>query len=310
MTRYVAVLETRNYIVGEANASSGLYRYAPDGTWTHLGWKNVRCFGLGLPAASPEALFLACGNGVLRSQDGGKTWRVTTDWRIAEVLCVALDPHQSDHLFAATAHGVWASTDAGETWQARHDGLIFPNDTFTSCIQVHRARCDNVWIGTESGLFVARSGEPWQPLGPRVPVRALCQHPQKPSGWVIGTEDHGVWLTDDDGATWRQAKGALANATIYALAFQPRNQKLVVAAGYRTGLWISEDAGLTWRSQPLDLPAHAVHALAFDPEDVDCLWIGTVGEGVYTTHTLGETCTDAGLPEATIYGFGFSREEA
>lgn len=305
MTRYVVVLETRNYIVGEANAPSGLYRSVDGGPWTHLGWTNVRCFGLGLSARSNETLFLACGNGVLRSQDQGNTWRVMTDWRITEVLAV-VSAYQTNHVCAATAHGVWESTDGGDTWEPRQAGLTVPNDTFTTSIQMHRVLRNTLWIGTESGLFVATDGKPWKPMGPRVPIRALEQHPQEPACWAMGTEDHGVWVTGDNGATWQQVDGVPAKATIYALAFDPTNAKRVVAAGYRTGLWISEDSGLTWGHQVLDLPAHAIHALAFDSEDSTCLWIGTVGAGVYTTHSLGQTCTHAGLPEATIYGFEFT----
>ena len=107
-TLFAAVLETRNYIVGEANAASGLYRRSERG-WSHTGWQNLRCAAVAVEEAEPETLFLASGNGVLRSRDGGTTWRVTTDWRVAEVLDVALDPFAPGSLYAASAYGVWHS---------------------------------------------------------------------------------------------------------------------------------------------------------------------------------------------------------
>ena len=110
-----AILETRNYVVGEANAPSGLYRRTHVG-WTHLGWRNLRCAAVAVNAATPGTVFLASGNGVLRSHDRGATWRVTTDWRVAEVLDVALDPFTSGSVYAASAYGVWHSFNEGETW--------------------------------------------------------------------------------------------------------------------------------------------------------------------------------------------------
>src|SRR5690606_35842277 len=99
------------------NAASGFYRRDAAGAWVHSGWQNVRCAGLALDPRDRRTVFLACGNGVLRSRDGGASWRVTTDWRVTEVLDVALDPFAPGSVYAATAYGPWHSADDGETWQ-------------------------------------------------------------------------------------------------------------------------------------------------------------------------------------------------
>jgi hypothetical protein len=300
---FVSVLETRNYIVGAANAPSGLYRYDAAGGWIHLGWRNVRCFGLAL--RSPEVLFLACGNGVFRSRDAGATWRVTTGWEITEVLDVALDPWNEGGLYAATVHGVWYSPDEGEHWEARNEGLARPSERFTTTVAADPERPGRWLIGTEDGLF-GLDGAAWRGLGPRAPIRALHRVEGRPGCWVAGTEDRGLLLSTDGAATWRFAGGDPAMATVYALAAAPHDPALMAAAGYRTGLFVTRDGGRRWAWQPLDLPAHALHALAFDPHVPGRLWLGTVGAGVYHTDDLGRTCAAAGLPETTIYDFAFA----
>jgi hypothetical protein len=115
---FAVVLEAGGFTVGSDNQLSGLFAY--DGqTWMHRGWPNIRAFGLALHADNNQMLYLAAGNGVLRSSDGGNSWRVLTDWRITEVLDVVIDPLNANHLIAATAHGR-RGTALASGWSGRH----------------------------------------------------------------------------------------------------------------------------------------------------------------------------------------------
>ncbi len=294
------VLETRNYVVGSANAASGLYRYT-DAGWAHEGWRNARAAAV---ARDASAVFVASGNGVLRSRDGGATWRVTTDWRICEVLDVALDPFAPGRVVAATAYGLWHSPDGGETWEALPAAGSHPNATFTPALVLDARRSGRIVIGTEDGLFESGdSGQTWQAVGPRVAIRAIAQSGAAPGLWLAGTDGHGVLRSTDDAATWTaHAGGSIA----YAVAIDPTDPRRMAAAGIGAGLLRSTDGGHHWQPQPLDVPASALHALAFDPHHAGRLWLGTVGEGVFVTDDLGATCRDAGLPEATVYALSFA----
>src|SRR5690606_10060682 len=157
-TLCAAVLETRNYIVGAANAASGFYQRDADGAWTHAGWQNARCSGLGLDPRDRNTVFLACGNGVFRSRDGGASWRVTTGWRVTEVLDVALDPFTAGSVYAATAYGPWHSADGGETWQPLSAPGAHPNTTFSPVLIPDTGRPGWLLIGTEDGLFASVDG--------------------------------------------------------------------------------------------------------------------------------------------------------
>ncbi len=302
-TLFAAVLETRNYIVGEDNAPSGLYRRDGSG-WTHLGWRNLRCAAVTVSESAPETVFLASGNGVLRSRDGGATWRVTTGWRVAEVLDVAFDPFTPRAVVAASAYGLWHSPDEGDTWTALPAAAPYPNATFAPTLSLDHDRPRRVLIGTGDGLFESDDGgQTWRPVGPRVAVRTLEQSAAHSELWLAGTDDHGLLLSTDSGATWSVNE---EGTTIYAIALDPTEPQRMAAAGYETGVLLSTDGGAHWRKQSLDIPARALHALAFDPDGSGRLWLGTVGEGVFVTDDLGQTCEDAGLPETTVYDFVFA----
>ena len=295
-----AVLEARGYVVGAANAPSGLYRRV-DG-WEHLGWRNLRATSIAV--AEGGTLFLGAGNGVLRTVDGGATWRVTTDWRVTEVLDVALDPFTSGGIVAASAFGLWRSHDGGEAWAPLPPPAPRPDATFMPAVAFDRQRAGRLLVGTEAGLFASDDGgEAWQPVGPRGAVRALAQSEACGDVWLAGTAGGGVLVSSDGGATW---SGAAEGATVWAVASDPTEPRRMAAAGLGKNLLVSTDGGARWRRQPLSVSVRALHALAFDPRQPGRLWLGSVGDGLFVTDDLGRTCSDAGLPETTVYGLAFA----
>lgn len=288
---HAAVLESRGYVVGEANAASGLYVRAGAG-WEHHGWLNVRGFGV---AASPRAIFLACGNGVLRSRDGGASWRVTTDWRVTEVLDVALDPHVPDRLWAATAYGLWRSDDAADTWHPAPTDADGLNARFTTAAVPDVAEPGRLVVGTEAGLFRTASGRmPWTAVGPRAPARSVLQSAAEPATWLLGTDGAGAWRSTDGGATWTCVTAG--DAVVYAVAIDPADPARMAAAGLGTGVLLSADGGASWEHRPL---TPTVLSLTFDPAAPGRLWVGTSEAGVFVVDGAGPPLP-AGLPDATV----------
>jgi photosystem II stability/assembly factor-like uncharacterized protein len=294
---YAAVLEARNYVVGADNAPSGLYRLDGPGAWTHLGWVNVRAFGLAADPFDARTLALAGGNGVLVSRDAGASWRVTTDWTVTEVLHVAFCPHTPGTLLAATAYGLWRSTDGAATWlPLRTDGA--PDETFSTRIVPDPAASGRWLVGTEAGVRVSDDGgATWRPVGPAVPIRDLRAGA---AGWLAGTEDHGVLHAADGADAWTTL---LPDATVYAVCADPERPAHLAAGGYATGLLRSDDGGSMWRRDPLPDPVEHIAALAFAPDGSGRLWVGTVNEGAYVSDAPGAPLRAAGLDEATVTSF-------
>ncbi len=117
-TIYTVVLGNQNHVVGSSTLKSGLFvSYDNATTWKHLGPKNLKAYSMdAVDSSNGRILYIAAGNGVHRSTDYGKSWKIVTDWRITEVLDVKIDQSNPNYLYAATAFGFWRSTDGGDSW--------------------------------------------------------------------------------------------------------------------------------------------------------------------------------------------------
>src|SRR3989304_6042946 len=155
-TVYMAVLNSRKHRIGALdNPTVGLFVSIDAGaSWQHKGWTGyIRTFYT--EAGSNGTIWSACGNGVLRSTDNGKTWRITTGGDVTEVLKVKVSPSNPKTVYAATAYGVFKSTDLGETWQQKNQGFGKP---FVADLLIDRSKTKRVFAATEEGVFLSSDG--------------------------------------------------------------------------------------------------------------------------------------------------------
>lgn len=304
-TLHVSVLELEGFVAvgGEKTGAAGLYRHKTDTSWAHLGWGTTRNFGLDAVPSDPGAIFLACGNGVLRTLDGGTSWKITTGWEITEVLDVAVDPNAPTHVYAATAYGVWHSPNLGDTWTEVNAGIPAPQSTFTQTIAVDQRHAGHLVVGSEGGLFRTTSGGAnWAPVGPRErAIREVTQSTASPQLWVAGTEEKGVMISRDGGKTWSSVEAGIE--TVHAVAVDPTDPDRLAAAGYEGGVYVSDDGGETWRQT--GLLDRRIHALTFDVRRTGRLWAGTLGDGVFYREEGGKGWEHAGLDGAVVRDMQF-----
>ncbi len=89
--------------MGAENAPSGLV-VSPDlgKTWGRLCWPNCRAFDVAVDHSSDgRIVYIAAGNGVLKTENGGAMWRITTGWRVTEVQDVevtSIEPSNGDFI--------------------------------------------------------------------------------------------------------------------------------------------------------------------------------------------------------------------
>jgi photosystem II stability/assembly factor-like uncharacterized protein len=152
---YASLVKSKGYVVGSKLAASGLHRYDGNQTWTHLGWNTPRISAISYDPENADIIFLACGNGAVRTLDGGESWRVTTDWRVTETQDIAVDPNAPQHVYLATAYGVWRTKDRGETWTEASAGIT---KKYTQALKVDRTQGGRVLIGTEGGVYLSTDG--------------------------------------------------------------------------------------------------------------------------------------------------------
>lgn len=289
---YVSMLGTRKHRLSGVNPTVGLF-YSTDGglTWTHTGWKQGKAFAaVRPPGGGGDTVFVAAGNGVMRTIDGGNHWRITTGWEVTEVQDVALSARRPNDVFAATPYGIFRSRDFGGSWTRVGENITPP---FVSTIRVDRVDSDRIRAGTESGLWVSSDGGEVWTRGPlRHAIRSIRQSPHNAAVWVAALQDHGVAVRVDGASAWRLSPD-IDGLTVYEVEFDPFDAQRLVAGGWKTGLLESRDLGETWTQIDRNLPSEDIHGIAFSRAIPGLLFVGTMDEGVFVSKDGGKNFTAA-----------------
>jgi photosystem II stability/assembly factor-like uncharacterized protein len=128
----------------------------------------------------PDTLY-AGALGVLKSTDGGTTWRSAGLTR-TPVIALAVDPKATATLFAGTDAGLFKSTDAGASWQPLHGPL---DGVRVEALAINPQRRQTVYAGTDRGVFrTGDGGESWRHFS-RLPLRAFDALAVDPAAGIV-----------------------------------------------------------------------------------------------------------------------------
>ena len=300
---FAAVAMTKAQKNSSTPSDSGLYERDAQGQWQHFGPRILGMAGLAVHPENPDIILIACADGVVRSADGGGTWRKTTGWEVADVRSLVFDPVQPTQAYAATAWGPLRSTDRGATWQLAQQGLA---KLYSQAIIADRAQTGRVLLGTEDGIYASTdAAQSWTRVAssPATTVLRLAQSGADAQLLLAGTQGQGAWLSHDGGRTWAATDAGSAAANLYAVALNPHDAAAMAVGGWGVGVRVSADGGRTWAERTAGLPVKNVFVLAFDPWSPGRLWVSTFEEGTYYSDDLGRTWHDGGLYGA--YGLDF-----
>ena len=300
---FAAVAMTKTQKNSSPPADSGLYLRDESGQWRHYGPRILGVAGLAVHPKDPAVILIACADGVVRSTDGGRTWRKTTGWEVADVRSIVFDRDQPGRAYAATAWGPLRSTDSGATWQLAQAGLP---KLYSQTVLADRAKPGRVLLGTEDGIYVSGdAAQSWKRVAssPATTILRLAQSGADARLLLAGTQGRGAWLSHDSGRTWAQTDAGSAAANLYAVALSPHDAAAMAVGGWGAGVRVSADGGRTWTERSAGLPVKNVFVLAFDPGVKGRLWASTFEEGAFYSDDLGLTWQAGGLYGA--YGFDF-----
>jgi len=304
-TLYVITRSTEKFrIFGRDNPSVGLFTTRDRGkSWQHWGWHYTKCFSATIePNSGGKVIYLACGNGIQKSNDSGNSWVITSGWEMTECLKVAIDPMHTQTVYAATAYGIFKSEDGGGIWKEKNHGL---KSTFTPAVVIDRINPELVYCATEAGVYQSINGaESWELLGLEGKgIRTILQSVHDTRTLLVGTEDDGILVSTDAGKHWKAMNEGLESLTVYALAEDPLNAQNLYAGTFRGGVYKSMDGGASWQSSNNGLTRLDIHALLVDPSDSNVVYCGTLGGGVFLSEDAGAQWRFIGLETSQVWDF-------
>src|SRR4051812_10618617 len=249
------------------------------------------------------------GDGLYRSDDGGKSWRnlgLRSSEHIARIL---IDPRDSNTVYVAAQGPLWApggdrglykSVDGGKAWKKVLD--ISENTGVTDVVMDPRnpdiliaaayQRRRHVWTlidgGPESALYKSTdAGKTWKKLTSGLPGAelgriGLAMSPTDPDvvyAIIEAAEGQGVYRSSDSGETWEKRNAYNAQGQYYSTLFvDPKDKNRIYIMG--VAIRVSDDGGRTLREQPQKFKHVDNHVIWIDPHDNNHYLVGCDG-GIY-----------------------------
>jgi photosystem II stability/assembly factor-like uncharacterized protein len=207
---------------------------------------------------------VAYGDGVYKSDDGGRSWTNVGLKASEHIGRIVIDPKDSDTVYVAAQGPLWAAggdrglyktTDGGKTW------------TQVLKISEHTGVTDVVV----------------DPRNPDVVVAAAYQRRRHFFTLINGGPESAIHRSTDGGKTWKKATTGLPDEQLgrIGLAISPVNPDVlyanVEAANNKGGIYRSSDNGVTWEKRSDYNQGSMYYGDVFpDPVSVDRLYVPDV----------------------------------
>jgi photosystem II stability/assembly factor-like uncharacterized protein len=328
-----------------AVASGGVWKTVNSGTtWTPV-FDSEGSYSIGvvvLDPKNPSVVWVGTGennsqrsvgygDGVYRSDDGGRTWKNVGLKKSEHIGRIVIDPRNTDVVYVAAQGPLWApggdrgvykTIDSGKTWKnilpisentGVTDLVMDPRDSNVLYAASYQRR-RHVWTlidgGPESAIYKSTdAGATWTKLSTGLPTEemgriGLAISPANPDVVYATIEAAnkagGIFRSKDRGATWERRNEFDVGAMYYARIFaDPKNVDRIYVMNVL--IRVSDDGGKTLHPQP-DTHKHVDnHAMWIDPADTDYYLVGCDG-GIYESFDRGATWNfKANLPVTQFY---------
>jgi len=313
-----------------ASASGGVWKTINDGTtWTPV-FDKEGSYSIGAIVLDPKNPLtvwvgtgennsqrsVSYGNGVYRSDDGGKTWKNVGLKTSEHIGRIAIDPKDSNTVYVAAQGPLWGpggerglfkTSDNGKTWKkiltvsdntGVTDVVIDPQNPETVYAASYQRR-RHMWTlingGPESAIYKSTdSGATWNKLKAGLPTTDMGR-----VGLAISLVDSnviyatveaadkkgGIFRSSDRGGSWERRNEFDATAMYYArVVADPKNVDRIYVMN--VFLMVSDDGGKTLRRLGEKSKHVDNHDIWINPNDIDHYLVGCDG-GVYESHDRG-----------------------
>ncbi|MFQ5704987.1 MAG: glycosyl hydrolase [Gemmatimonadales bacterium] len=268
---HIAVHPTKRSTWYVATASGGLWKTENAGTTFDPIFDDQGSFAIGVVSLSPcnpnvvwvgtgennAQRSVSYGDGVYKSEDGGRSWKNMGLKESSQIGSIAIDPRDCNTVYVA-AHGpvfkgggergLYKTTDGGETWS-----LLFETK--------------NEWTGVNEVVM--------DPRNPDVLIASTWQRARRQFGYIAGGPGSGIMRSTDGGKTWKSSQRGLPSGELgrIGLAISPADPDVVYAiveAASKGGFYRSSDNGVSWQRESDRVTVGLYYQEIFaDPVNVD-----------------------------------------
>ena len=256
---------------------------------------------------------IAFGDGVYKSENGGKTWKNMGLENSEHIGDIVIHPEDSNTVWVSSQGPLWSkggqrglykTTDGGETWENTLEidewtgvGSLTidptnPDILYAAAWQRQRTIAALIDTGPGSALYKSTDGgETWNEMTVGLPKTnmgksSIVVSPIDPNVVYATIElderKGGFWRSNDKGASWTKMSDRVSGGTgphYYQEIFaDPHTFDKVYMANNLSAY--SDDGGKTWTNMNLVNRHVDDHAFAFHPTDPDFILVGSDG-GLY-----------------------------
>ena len=306
---------------GQSSFAMGAVRIDPSNT-------NIVWAGTGENNNQTNAIY---GDGVYKSEDGGKSWKNMGLQNSEHIGGIVIDPTNSNTVYVAAYgpirneggdRGIYKTNDAGKTWRK-----VLNISNYTGCFEVHmdprfntvlyavahqrmRKGYTSVGGGDESAIYRSLdSGANWQKIMKGMPSEnvgriGMTISPANPDilyALVQAKEGSGLYKSSDRGITWSKQSSYISAYPFYMqkIYADPKNEDRLYSMDLL--IQVSNDGGKTFKALGEKYKHVDNHALWIDPSNTKHLISGNDG-GVYETWDMGQNWDfKSNIPITEIY---------
>lgn len=316
-----------------AVASGGVWKTTNAGTTFEPVFDGESSYSIGCVAidpTNPHAVWVGSGennsqrsvswgDGVYKSEDGGRSWKNMGLKRSEHIGKILVDPRDGNVVYVAAQGPLWGpggdrglykTTNGGASWDSvltisRHTGVTDvimdprnPDVLYAAAYQRRR----HVWTlidgGPESAIYRSQdAGRTWTKLSAGLPSEQMGRiglaispvHPDVLYAIIeLPNRRGGVWRSTDRGASWeKRSDGGMGTGQYYSELFcDPVNVDRVYAMDVM--LKVTDDGAKTWRNLGEKAKHVDNHVIWVDPREPSYYLVGGDG-GLYESFDRGRT---------------------